>query len=176
MKTPGHLLIVDDEEPLREVLEMCLSDCVETVSTAIHGVDALEKIRSNKYHAVLSDINMPKMNGLELLRQVRADRNPIPFIILTAYGDKEKAVEALKNGAFDFLDKPWKEEVLLETVGRAIELGMNLQSWAGFPEQEKALIEIHNQSNQSSLEYLQKMLGVLSKENPALRKKSTITE
>lgn len=171
MVTSANLLIVDDEADLREVLSATLGDAFPNYTLAKDGQEAFELLKSSKFHAVLSDINMPRMTGLELLREVRAMGLTTPFVILTAYGDKQKAVDALKLGAFDFLDKPWNNENLFDIVGRALELGLHYDLFSNSPEEIQELNKVHNQSQQSSIEHLQKLVQVMAQENAELKKR-----
>lgn len=123
------LLIAEDESQL---LELLVEELVATgidVHTAPNGQVALAMaLEHNKspqpFHAILSDINMPKMSGLELLKEVRRAGFETPFVILTAYGDKEKTVLALQMGAYDFVDKPYDIQKLNKTVSDALNLGI----------------------------------------------------
>lgn len=124
------LLIVDDEPLLIEVLVQQLDSGDIEILTAENGVDAFEIIHTRgtekPVHAILSDINMPKMNGLELLTKLRAEHLNIPTVFLSAYGDKKNLVTALRLGAFDFLEKPYGLEALNDTVDRALFLGLSM--------------------------------------------------
>lgn len=120
----GILLVVDDEPDLREILGMMLEPIAAQVRVAPDGREALRLLESERIDAVLSDINMPGMSGLELLAQARAGGFSTPFVMLTAFGDRENMREALRLGATDFLDKPFGHETLLETVGKALALGV----------------------------------------------------
>ena len=131
-----RLLIVDDEAELREILEEQLGDLSIVVAgvtyaveirAAIDGCDALKKFHETKFDAVLTDINMPKMTGLELLAALRGEGSDVPSIILTGFGDKSKAAEALRLGCFAFMDKPWKGANLRKTVLGALERGLSLR-------------------------------------------------
>lgn len=102
----GNLLIVDDEQMIVERISMLLEDVADTIFTAYNGVEALAVIKEQKVHCIICDINMPKMTGVEVLRRIRAQNNPVPFIFYTAHGSEELMREALKYGAFDFLSKP----------------------------------------------------------------------
>jgi DNA-binding NtrC family response regulator len=171
MQVKGKLLIVDDEKDIHEILEVMLTDVVTEIEHAFDGKEALEKIIAGNFHTVLSDINMPKLNGLDLLKEVRTQGHHVPFVILTAFGDKEKAVEALKLGAFDFLDKPWEEENLKDVVGRSLELGLYLDKFSKTPDALGELLEVHDENRKSSIEYLQKIIQNLAYDNQSLRKK-----
>lgn len=118
----GNLLIVDDEPSILKILTLILSKSVTHIQTASNGKEALEILNSGTIYAVLSDINMPVMNGLELLFHVRDRGMDIPFVFLTAYADKEKSVEALRLGATDFLEKPFEPETVIEVIRKVLEL------------------------------------------------------
>jgi DNA-binding NtrC family response regulator len=126
MSKQDRLLIVDDEADIREVLRESLASHVDLIFEASNGLEALERLKTNSVHAILSDVNMPKMTGLELLKTLRARGDETPFIVLTGFGEKKMVVEALRLGAFDFLDKPWKETDIIDVVERAIAAGKTL--------------------------------------------------
>ncbi len=121
------LLIVDDEADLRDLIAELCRELTDDVTTASDGVEALDLIRKKKFHAILSDINMPRMNGLQLLAEIRALGLDTPFIILSAYGDKKNTVEALRLGAADFIDKPFDDEKLLQTLAVSLDVGIALE-------------------------------------------------
>jgi DNA-binding NtrC family response regulator len=130
MNTKPTLLIVDDEPDLLELLSDEAIGQQFQVETAKNGKEALERLTrpsANRIDAVLSDINMPLLNGLELLSEVRKAGLETPFVFLTGYGDKEKAVLALRLGAMDFLDKPFDRKHLHHAMRRALEYGVLLQ-------------------------------------------------
>ena len=126
----GHLLIVDDEEDIQEILSEMLSKSAAIIRTASNGHEALSIIKSGAVDAVLSDINMPDMNGLELLFQIRNLHMDVPFVFLTGYADKVKSVEALRLGATDFLEKPFEQETVIEVMRKALELGIAIKDVA----------------------------------------------
>lgn len=119
------LLIVDDEQDLLEILEFEFTRAGYRCLTASNGKQALERLGSAPVDAVLSDISMPEMDGLEFLAKVRCAGNEIPFVIVSAHADRGNTLRALRLGAFDFLEKPFDPKALLETVGSALELGWN---------------------------------------------------
>jgi DNA-binding NtrC family response regulator len=123
-----RLLIVDDEEDLRDILAHQLKQLGAEIVLAENGRVALELVKAEKFDAVLSDISMPEMTGLEFLAGVRAFECQTPFVILTGFGDKSKAVEALRLGAFDFMEKPWDPDQLRRTINDAMELGVRMRS------------------------------------------------
>jgi CheY-like chemotaxis protein len=127
MSKAGAILIVEDEEDLVEILSDIVGRVSDTVYTARNGKEALEVLASHQVHAVLSDIMMPVMNGLELLRTVRQGGSDVPFVFLTAFGDKHNLLEALRLGALDFIEKPFEIETVRTATANALELGVALQ-------------------------------------------------
>lgn len=121
------LLIVDDEPEILEMLVDVLRDSVPQIATAKNGKEALEKFKKGRFAAILSDIAMPEMNGLDLLEAVRQIDRSIPFVVLTGFGDKQAVIRALRLGAFDFLEKPMNTSQLRSVVKAAIESGCDVQ-------------------------------------------------
>ena len=115
------VLIVDDEESLRQSLEKVLKNAGYLTIVAISGNEALELLGRQPIDLVLSDLKMPNGDGLELLKSIKKKFPDIEVILLTGYGTIETAVEAMKEGAYDFITKPPKKAVILSTVERASE-------------------------------------------------------
>lgn len=115
------ILVVDDERAQREILEMILSGEGYDVTTASSGEAALKFVADRHFDLVLTDLKMTGMSGIELLQQLTAQDSSIMTILLTAHGTVDSAIEALRLGAFDYLQKPYDRDKLLETVGRAVE-------------------------------------------------------
>ena len=115
----GNLLIVDDEPDLLFVLEYALKEFADQIIIASNGAEALKIIASHKIHCILCDMNMPKMNGVELIKIIRKENIEIPFIFYTGHGTQDLMVEAIKYGAFDFLYKP-----LMDGLEQAVERGL----------------------------------------------------
>ena len=114
------ILVVDDERPLRELFADVLRTAGFTVELADGGGTALEKIRRQPPALVVSDIRMPGLSGLELLREARALHPGLPFLLVTAYASVKDAVQALKLGAVDYLEKPVDLDELAAAVRDAI--------------------------------------------------------
>lgn len=112
----AKILVVDDEQSNIEVMEKILSKEAYAVVTAKQASIALTHLKKQKFDLVISDLRMPGVSGLELLRAIRKEDQSIPVILLTAYGTVEDAVEAMKLGALDFLSKPIKREILLKAI------------------------------------------------------------
>ncbi len=102
------ILVVDDEEGLREGLSRLLEDEGYRVLCASTGEQAFEIVRQTHVDLVLTDMKMPGMNGIELLKKVRAIRQEIGVIILTGFGEIESYIEAMNFGAMEYVSKPFK--------------------------------------------------------------------
>ncbi|MFH0729618.1 MAG: response regulator [Pseudomonadota bacterium] len=113
------LLLVDDEPGIRKVLGISLADVGYEVMTAENGEEALEKFRRHHPAIVLTDIKMPGMDGIELLRRLKAETPDIEVIMLTGHGDMELAIKSLKLEATDFVTKPIRDDVLGIALKRA---------------------------------------------------------
>ncbi len=114
------ILVVDDEKSQREILEMILSTEGYDVSAAASGEAALKIARERRFDLVLTDLKMTGMDGIELLQKLLAYDSSIIVVLLTAHGSIDSAKEALRRGAFDYLEKPYDREKLLETISRAL--------------------------------------------------------
>ena len=101
------ILVVDDEAPIRDVIRKGLLQMGGyNVEVAQNGLEAIEKIEKDVFDLVLTDLKMPEMNGLELLKTIKGIRPEVMVILMTAYGSIETAVEAMKIGANDYITKP----------------------------------------------------------------------
>ncbi len=115
------MLVVDDEDPVREVIRMGLSQMGGfSVEVAKNGIEALEKIEADVFDLVLTDMMMPEMNGMELLKIIKGTRQDLPVIMMTAYGSIETAVESMKIGASDYITKPIDFNELLIHIKRVL--------------------------------------------------------
>lgn len=117
----SYILVVDDEKTIRQALTEILEDESYEVSQAADGEEAWGLLESNQYDAVLCDIKMPKMDGIELLDKVVEAGIDVPFIMIYAHGTIETAVDATKKGAYDFIQKPPDLNRLLLTVRNALD-------------------------------------------------------
>ena len=120
MSTEKHILIVDDEPNVRLVFRTALQSSDHTLSTADNGESALRWIAETQFDLVLLDLQMPGMNGMEVLRRIRATNNDVPVVIITAHGSVPDAVEAMKLGAIDFLRKPLSPDELRKVVAEVL--------------------------------------------------------
>ncbi|MBR4390633.1 MAG: sigma-54-dependent Fis family transcriptional regulator [Bacteroidales bacterium] len=116
----SRILIIDDQDPIRRVLREILENEQYQVDDANNGPAALQLIKEQEYDAILCDIKMPDMDGIEVLEQVKAVSDT-PVIMITGHGTVENAVEAIQKGAFDFLQKPPDMNRLLITMRNALD-------------------------------------------------------
>jgi len=117
----NHILVVDDEKNYLVVLSALLSDAGYKVSTVDNPFAALELLSREQVSLVLSDLKMPRMDGLEFYHRAQQECGPVPFILLTAFATVESALEAIKAGVFDYLMKPFNNEEILLTVSKALD-------------------------------------------------------
>ncbi|MEW6349179.1 MAG: HD domain-containing phosphohydrolase [Thermodesulfobacteriota bacterium] len=118
---PGTVLAIDDDETSVELLKDLLEMGGFKVHTACEGREGIGVFQDENPHAVITDIRMPLMDGLEVAARIREIDDTVPVIIATGFGDVENAILALREGAYDFLQKPVNAEILLNTVRRAVE-------------------------------------------------------
>ena len=116
-----HVLVVDDEEDIRHMLSMLLEKEGYEVETVENGAEALERLTDEFYDLVVCDVRMPELDGLELLDELDERGVDSTVIVMSAFGNKELAVEALKRGAYDYIDKPFNKDEILLTLLKAEE-------------------------------------------------------
>jgi nitrogen regulation protein NR(I) len=117
-----RILIIDDDATIRNVLTTFLAENGLQVEAAKDGERGLALLRDSHFDVILCDLIMPGINGLDILKQLSAANNTIPFILITAYGSIQTAVEAMKIGAFDYVTKPFVLDELMIIIKRAIEI------------------------------------------------------
>ena len=116
----ASIMVVDDEPNTRDALEFILCQEGHAVCTAASGYEALAHMRTGEMDVLLSDVKMPHMDGLALLRHVKAHASGVVVIMMSGYHDVAAAVEAMKQGAFDYLVKPFGKDDVLRTVQKAL--------------------------------------------------------
>lgn len=121
MAKTGNILVADDEEVIRTLLEGLLSQKGHRVFLAANGRESIEKLTDNRFDIILLDINMPDMSGIEILKQVKEKDPEIEVIMITGFASYETAVDALKYGAYDYVEKPFED---LEKVVMVCEKAM----------------------------------------------------
>ncbi|MEW6264166.1 MAG: sigma-54 dependent transcriptional regulator [Thermodesulfobacteriota bacterium] len=136
------ILVVDDEPHPRQVLFEALTRLGHAVDLAEDGLAALDKLRENNFDLIISDVRMPRLDGLELLRMVKKTWPHLPVVLVTGYGSIEGAVQAMREGAFDYFLKPFSMDLIEETVRRAFH-GLDRRQNPGYetdPPGERAII------------------------------------
>jgi two-component system, NtrC family, response regulator HydG len=160
MPEPATLLVADDDPGLRESLERALTREGYRIVLASDGRAALERFQSGGIDLIVTDLKMPGLTGLELLRAAKAIAPDVDVILLTAFGTVEEAVKAMKDGAYDFLTKPFRREQLLKLIDKALE--------------RRDLIE-RNKALQQRLDDLLGQSAVIGA-SPAFRRMMTLVE
>jgi two-component system response regulator AtoC len=112
------VLIVDDESGMRHMLSVLLEREGYSIDTAQNGKEGLDKIKSNEYALVLCDIRMPEMDGLTFLESTKSLNKQLPVIMMSAFGNVDTAIEAMKKGAYDYVSKPFKADEILIRLQR----------------------------------------------------------
>ncbi|ODS31137.1 MAG: two-component response regulator [Candidatus Scalindua rubra] len=121
LDTKPTVLVVDDQENIRLVLSKILTKEGYNVILAEEGEKALNALREKKVNVILSDLKMSKMDGIQLLKASKLIKPEVEIILITAHGTIEKAVGAMKDGAYDFITKPFKKVIIANTIKKAIE-------------------------------------------------------
>jgi DNA-binding NtrC family response regulator len=121
VKKQFSILIIDDEEQMRDALQLNLEHAGYEVTTARTGEEGLALLNDNDYELVLLDLQLPDLDGLEVLRKIKGKQPSIEVIIITGYGTVSRAVEATKAGAFHFVEKPFEFGEIESLVARALE-------------------------------------------------------
>lgn len=127
MNTQPTVFIVDDDEAIREAVSWLLESADFKVACYESAQAFLTDFNMNQTGCLLLDIRLPQMNGLELLKNLITQECTLPVIMLSGHGDIAMAVRAMKDGAFDFIEKPFNNQILLERVGQAIARDVRLK-------------------------------------------------
>ncbi len=117
----GKILVVDDDPGMRDLLEDYLTRLGHTVMSAADGAGAIDLLAGAEADAILADLNMPGIGGIELCARLHADRPDLPVVIITAFGSLDTAIAALRAGAYDFVTKPVELDLLALTLRRAVQ-------------------------------------------------------
>ncbi len=119
--TAVRVLVADDDEIFLEILAETVEEAGAAVELAADGLAALEKLAAGEFDILISDLNMPRMDGLTLLRQVRTLYPHILSVLITGFGSLESAIQALRLGAYDYIQKPFMVEQVAVTVRNAVD-------------------------------------------------------
>lgn len=126
MKELSHrcILVVDDDSVLREIISQSFISMGYEVLKAENGIKALEALKNVRVDAIVCDIEMPEMDGLQFFEELRTQSVDIPVVIITGTDDKDRILTALRLGALDFIQKPFRPEELHPVIDRAVEIGV----------------------------------------------------
>jgi two-component system response regulator PilR (NtrC family) len=117
----GNILVVDDEKSMREILQIFLANEGYNISLANNGKSATEAVKKDIFDLVITDMNMPKVDGMELLKNIKEITPDTVVVFITAFGTTESAVEAMKHGAYDYIQKPFQMDDIRLVVKNALE-------------------------------------------------------
>ena len=117
-----RILVIEDDETVREVLRSFLGQKGFEVTLAQNGESGLDLLRAEKFDLVFTDLVMPGISGMEVLKEVVASKIAVPVVVMTAFGTVQTAVEAMRIGAFDYITKPFKKEELYVKLNNHIQL------------------------------------------------------
>ena len=120
MTTKGHVYVIDDDEAMRDSLSFLLDSSGFGVTLFDDAQAFLDVLPGLAFGCVVSDVRMPGIDGIELLKRMKAQQSPFPILIMTGHGDVPLAVEAMKLGAVDFLEKPFEDDRLTTMIETAI--------------------------------------------------------
>ncbi|MFQ6093546.1 MAG: response regulator [bacterium] len=150
MAEQAHILVVDDERGIREGCRKILSAEGFAVETAEDGKQGLAKAKDGEYDLILIDLMMPGMGGMELLGHIRQFDAEIITIVITGYATVETAVEAMKQGAYDYIPKPFTPEQLLAVLNRGLETRrLRLERQRLLEERDRKLLEVANEKSRT---------------------------
>lgn len=117
------ILIIEDEADLRDLMAVLLESYNIRSEVAENGKIGLEKLKNGEFHAVLCDIMMPEMSGLECLTRAQVEGVTAPFVFVTGYDDQDRMLQAIRLGALDFISKPFNNNEIVDVVCRALDVG-----------------------------------------------------
>jgi two-component system response regulator (stage 0 sporulation protein F) len=115
-----HILLVDDTKTVLMSEKMMLGSKDYDITIAVNGMDALEKMDDKRPDLILLDIMMPEMNGIEVLKRIKKIDANTRIIMITAFGDVESYLDSMELGAFEYINKPFETEELLELIERVV--------------------------------------------------------
>lgn len=127
MTGEGTVFVVDDDAAVRDSLQTLLGSAELTVEVYGSGEEFLDAYAPSRKGCLLLDVRMPGLSGLEIQQRLADQRSTLPVIIITGHGDIPTAVKAMKAGAVDFIEKPFRAELILDSVRRALDLGEQIR-------------------------------------------------
>ncbi|MEJ6518079.1 MAG: sigma 54-interacting transcriptional regulator, partial [Pseudomonadales bacterium] len=162
MSTATNVWVVDDERSIRWVLDKALSQAGLNVTCYENGKNLLSDLTTSQPDAIVSDIRMPGIDGLDLLEKIKAGYPDIPVVIMTAHSDLESAVSSIQGGAFEYIPKPFEVDEAVAIVKRAIDHGQKQES-TSVPNNDSLSSEIIGKA--PAMQEVFRAIGRLSKSN-----------
>ncbi|MEA3333864.1 MAG: response regulator, partial [Pseudomonadota bacterium] len=153
-----NILVVDDDSYVTELLADLLQDLGYQVECVVNGAEALARMGAKTFDLMLTDINMPVMGGMELIERVKKLDNPPIVVVITAYASMQSAIDALKAGVYDYIVKPFKLNIVINAVERALEKQFLQRENVNLKEMMALYRASDSISSQSSLDELVKVL------------------
>jgi len=135
---PTQILLIEDDPGITDTLQRVLADEGYRVAVERRGDDGLQRASQDPFHLVITDLKLPGLNGLELVRQLHAAQPRLPIILVTAFGTTETAIEAMKFGAYDYVLKPFDIAQMLELVGKAADSNRRMSEPVAIGEPSKS--------------------------------------
>ncbi len=152
------ILVVDDDDSVLEFITFLLSSKGYKVYSCKSANEALSLINNNGYiNVVLSDIRMPEISGLELLERINNQKNNIPVILMTAYADLEMAIEAIKKGVHDFINKPFTPDLIIHSIEKAIRFNQLVLEEKRYKNKLEETVKIRTKELQEALKSVKQM-------------------
>ncbi len=151
------LLIIDDDHYVLESISALLKDFGYTVHTCNNADDAMALVRKIDVDAVLTDIKMPQTTGIALLKNIHDFNSQIPVILMTAYADLDIAVDAIKQGAFDFITKPYNPDYLLHSVEKAVKYAEFIQMEKNYKRELEDTVQLRTRELADALSIVKSM-------------------
>ncbi|MDH3393550.1 MAG: sigma-54 dependent transcriptional regulator [Desulfobulbaceae bacterium] len=168
------ILVADDEQNMRIALYEALSRNGYDVSVAENGQMALEMVEKSPPDMLITDIKMPTLDGIELLRRIKSLQPSMPVVIITGFATVDTAVEAMKQGAVDYIIKPFSVEVIEETVARVFAAGVSLPALAGANTAVKAGAREESATSRPVIGKDEQLLKLLAKAKSVASSKATV--
>lgn len=147
MNTKQTVFIVDDDDGVREGLALLLESINQPYELYRSGFEFLENYDKSKRGCLVLDIRMPRMSGLDLQKRLKMQQAPLPIIFISGHGDIPMAVEAMRQGAIDFIRKPFREQDLLDRINEALSLSFNESLRKDVPDLQQKLDKIDTLSD-----------------------------
>ncbi|PYF02025.1 LuxR family two component transcriptional regulator [Rhodopseudomonas faecalis] len=121
MPHKGHVYVIDDDPAMRDSLEFLLDSADYAVTLYESALTFLDSMPNLPFGCIVSDVRMPGMDGMDLLKQLKSERARLPVVMMTGHGDVPLAVEAMKLGAIDFIEKPFDDDRLISMIDAALQ-------------------------------------------------------